>query len=531
MTLLHLAPAERTLPQLLERQAAAQPDRLLLKDESRSLTYTDAVNAAASMAHHLLAAGVRPGDRVAVMARNRVEIIEAWLGCSWTGAILVPVNAALRGAPLQHVLEDADPRILVVEHDLLRSLDRIDRIPTALEQLWLLDGDTASRFNEVTVSAMPDARYPGDRMPAVHAEPGDISAILYTSGTTGPAKGVCCPQAQFYWWGINTARVLRLTSDDVLYSCLPLFHMNALNTFLQALVSGSTYIIGPHFSASRFWSRLTDAEATVTYILGAMASILARRDNGPHDRTHHVRAALAPATPPELLAAFHSRFGVELIDGHGMTETNLVIGPRDGRSRPGFMGRVMEGFHARVVDEQDAPVSDGTPGELVMRADEPFAFAVGYWSAPEATLASTGNLWFHSGDRVVREADGFFRFVDRIKDIIRRRGENVSAWEVEQAILSHPDIAVTAAYPVPSEIGDDEVMVSIVPRSGAAVEPLDIIRHCEQHLPYFAVPRYVEFAEELPLTENGKIKKPILRERGIGPHTWDREAAGYEIER
>jgi crotonobetaine/carnitine-CoA ligase len=243
-----------------------------------------------------------------------------------------------------------------------------------------------------------------------------------------------------------------------------------------------------------------------------------------------VRVALAPATPAELWHVFRTRFGVEIVDGHGMTETNAVIGPRDGEQRPGWMGRVMPGFEAQVVDTEDATVADGVAGELAMRAAEPYAFASGYWRMPEATVAAWRNLWFHSGDRVVAE-DGWLRFLDRMKDAIRRRGENVSAWEVEQVLLQHRHVESVAVIPVPAELGEDDVMACVVPSAGVTIDLVELVQFCEPRLPYFAIPRYVEIFDELPLTENGKIQKFVLRERGVTDSTWDREAAGITVKR
>lgn len=214
-----------------------------------------------------------------------------------------------------------------------------------------------------------------------------------------------------------------------------------------------------------------------------------------------------------------------------MTETNAAIGLADGEQRPGWMGRVLPGFAARVVDEADAEVPDGTPGELVLRSDRPFAFATGYWRMPEATVEAWRNLWFHSGDHVVRDGDGYFRFLDRLKDAIRRRGENVSAWEVEQVLLRHPAIEAAAVFPVPSALGEDEVMACVVPRKGEHVDPVSVVRFCEPLIAYFAIPRYIDVVDELPLTENGKVRKFVLRERGVTPTAWDRESAGIELRR
>jgi crotonobetaine/carnitine-CoA ligase len=372
---------------------------------------------------------------------------------------------------------------------------------------------------------------PGEAWPAASIRPGDTLAILYTSGTTGPSKGVCCPHAQFFWWGLNTAHLLGVRGDDVLCTPLPLFHTNALNTLFQALITGATAIFESRFSASGFWPTLAARGATVTYLLGAMVPILLSRPAEAAERDHKVRIALAPGVPGHFHAEFTKRTGMALLDGYGSTETNFVIGTPIGEARPGTMGRVFEGFAARVVDAEDNGVPDGTPGELVLRAEAPFAFATGYFGTPDKTVEAWRNLWFHTGDRVIREPDGYFRFVDRLKDAIRRRGENISSFEVEQVLLSHPEIATAAAYPVRSELAEDEVMAAIVRQPGSTLDGATLIRFCETRMPYFAVPRFVEFVDTLPATENGKIQKYKLRERGITAGTWDREAAGIVVKR
>jgi crotonobetaine/carnitine-CoA ligase len=262
-----------------------------------------------------------------------------------------------------------------------------------------------------------------------------------------------------------------------------------------------------------------------------MVQILHSRPPSAADRAHRVRVALSPATPAELYEPFEERFGIHLMDGWASTETNVVIfHPREG-ARPGTMGTLVEGFDARVVDGDDLEVADGTPGELIVRNEQPFSFSTGYFGLPEQTVEAWRNLWFHTGDRVVREPDGTFRFLDRIKDVIRRRGENISSYEVEQVLVSHPDVAAAAVVPVPSELGEDEVMACVVPRDGAELDPLELVRFCEPRLAYFAVPRYVDVLDELPLTPSNKIEKYRLRERGVTEATWDRERAGYRVRR
>ena len=522
-------PRERTLPALLERQAAAYGDKPFLRVGDTRRSFAGMRDAAAGLAGAFAESGVRHGDRVAIMSENRLEVVDAWFACAWLGAILVPFNTATRGPQLQHVLTDSAPRVMIAEARFLENLEVLERMPEELERLWVLDQPPGGDFRGIPLEAFPQ---PTAAVAMAEVHPGDTVAILYTSGTTGPSKGVMCPQAQFYWWARSTAAMLGgLSRDDVLYTCLPLFHTNALNACIQALSHGAEFVIGERFSASRFWDRLLAADATVTYLLGAMVSILAKTASVPAEREHRVRVALAPATPTELHELFLERFGILLRDGFGMTETNAVIGALDGQQRPGTMGRAMPGYQVKVVDENDEEVPDGTAGELVMRADEAFAFATGYWRMPEQTIASWRNLWFHSGDRAVRDADGSFRFLDRLKDAIRRRGENISAWEVEQVLQSHPDVAAAAVIPVPSELGEDDVMGVVVPRTGAELDPVALMDHCQPRLAYFAIPRYLDIVDALPLTENGKVRKFVLRERGVSATTWDRDASGYVLRR
>ncbi|MBA2383781.1 MAG: AMP-binding protein [Actinobacteria bacterium] len=519
---------ERTLPRLLERQAERHGERPLLRFPGGERSYAGTRDAAARFAGRLAAAGVRPGDRVALMCGNRGELLDIVLGCAWLGAIAVPLNTALRGAQLEHVLGNADPRILVFESTLVRHLELVGAPPPALERIWVVGEAAEPRWADVPQSPFPDPGDPADPHPV---RPGDTFAILYTSGTTGPAKGVCCPHAQFYWWGRLTAGHLAVSERDVLYSVLPLFHTNALNTVFQALLTGSTYAVGARFSASGFWRELRESGATVTYLLGTMAHILLDRPPSPGDTAHRTRIALSPATPAGLATRFAERFGVHLVDGYGSTETNFVLCNTIGGHVPGSLGRVVDGFEATVVDAEDVEVPAGTPGELIVRHREPFSIATGYFRMPEETAAAWRNLWFHTGDRVVREPDGVFHFLDRRQDAIRRRGENISSWEVEQALLGHDDVALAAVVPVPSGLGDDEVLAFVVPREGARPDPIELVRHCESRLAYFAIPRYLELVPDLPLTGNGKVRKRLLRERGLGDATWDREAAGYVITR
>ena len=511
----------RTLPEILKRQATRYKDKLLIASPSRPITYAEAPDIAARCAGRLAAAGVKAGDRVVAFMSNSTDFIELWFGAAWLGAVLAPVNTAFRGSQLHHALTLADPALIVTDRQLLEYL-RDPVVRPAINSRICITGT-----NEMTD---PDSDLPATPLPpsgeplAAHAaRPGDPIAILYTSGTSGPSKGVICPHAQFFWWGVLTGEALDLGSEDVLFTTLPFFHTNALNSIWQALLAGATFTFAERFSASRFWTQAQQAGATVTYLLGAMAHILLKAPPGTGEKDHRIRVGLSPATSPELVEQFHQRFGVRLIEGYGSTETNMIMSNVNGGYAPGTMGRVLSGFEVRIVDENDCEVPCGAPGELLVRHSEPFSVANGYFGNPEATASAWRNLWFHTGDRVMRDEQGIYHYIDRIKDAIRRRGENISSWEVEQALLSHPDVENAAVVGVPAEVGEEDVMAFIVPRGGCRPQPDVVARFLEDRIARFAIPRYLEFVDELPMTENGKVKKYMLREWGVSPATWDRD--------
>ncbi|MCA6121385.1 ATP-dependent acyl-CoA ligase [Bradyrhizobium sp. WSM 1704] len=522
------APADRILSTMLTRQAAQYGERTLFVFGETRWSYAETGAIAAASAARLLRAGIRTGDRVALMCSNRPEFLEVYLGCAWMGAVCVPINTALRGIQLSHVLRNSTPALLVIEAALTPAIATLEHDVAPPDLIWTV-GETAeplaARQDMVPLPAL------GEGVAPAPLRPGDTVAILYTSGTTGPSKGVCCPQAQMFWWGVYSARALGIVEGDVLFTTLPLFHTNALNAFYQALLNGCTYVLEPKFSASGFWAAARRHNATVGYLLGAMAVMLLAQPPSADDAAHGVRVALGGGVPGQFHAPFLARFGVPLLDGYGSTETNFVFAGTIPSDRPGTMGHLAEGIEACIVDADDAVLPDGVAGELLLRACEPFAFATGYFGMADKTVEAWRNLWFHTGDRVVRDADGHYRFIDRMKDSIRRRGENVSSWEVEQVLLTHPAIAACAVYPLPSELGEDEVAVAIQLEGSHVLDAADVVRHCEGRMAHFAIPRFVRIVGQMPLTENGKIRKVALRDAGKTPDTWDREAAGYRLRR
>jgi crotonobetaine/carnitine-CoA ligase len=523
--------SEQNIPAMLERQARRYGAKPLFRLGRTEWSYAETRDAAARSAGVLRAAGIGVGDRVATMCGNRVELFELFLGCAWLGAIAVPLNTALRGAQLTHALVNSGARALVMESSLVEVLGLIDP-PPELEVVWVLDGlpedvPAGYRFE------LPPGE--GEPLPLRAVPPGETVAIMYTSGTTGPSKGVMCPAAQWFWYAGTLCEAIGTREEDVLYNCLPLFHINALLAPIEALFAGATCEIGERFSASRYWENAGRADATVIFLLGALPNMLLAQPPRQSDREHRVKTLFAPGTAAPVWQPFMERFGVEeIVEGYGSTETNHCLGRAPGHreSRPGLMGWPFERyFEAKVVDEHDVEVQAGAAGELVLRNRFPFSFATGYWGMPEKTAEANRNLWFHTGDQAIRDEHGCFRFVDRLKDSMRRLGENISAWEVEEALVSHEHVAEAAVFPVASEETDQEVMAAIVLQGCDELDPVALVQHLEPRLAHFAIPRYIEFVESLPHTDNGKVQKAALRERGVTPTTWDRVAAGYQIRR
>lgn len=519
----------QTLPSLLQERAALMGEKAWVQAPGGSLSFAQAPAQAARWAALLADHGVARGDRVALMAGNRIEFLSVVLACGWLGAVVVPINTASRGLQLRHILENSACVLLVADNAACAGLATVSGAGLALADIWLLDGATPDL--PLPAPARPVPALPQTALPAADVGPGDMLAILYTSGTSGLSKGVCCPHAQFYWWGVIAARNLEISAGDVLYTSLPLFHTNALNACFQALVTGASIVCDARFSVSRYAERLLETGATVTYLLGAMVPMLLSREPSDAEQQLQTRIALAPGVPERFHDEFLRRTGIRLLEGYGSTETNFALGGTLAEQRIGAMGRVAPEFEACVADEYDQPVADGQAGELLLRARPPFAIATGYFAMPDKTVEAWRNLWFHTGDRVVRDADGYFRFLDRLKDAIRRRGENISSYEVEQVLLMHPGVAAAAVYGVQSEMAEDEVMAALICKPGVVLTPHEILDFCQPRMPYFAVPRYLRVLDDFPRTENGKVRKFRLREDGVTHDSWDREAAGYRVAR
>jgi crotonobetaine/carnitine-CoA ligase len=521
---------DRTLGAILRNAAAAYPDRTYVVFPDGSWTYAQFDALVDRVAAGLRARGLGKGSKLAIMLPNCVEFLALWFACARIGAVEVPVNTSFRGPLLKHVLHHSDAQALVVAAHLVEHVEAIaDGVP-GLQTVAVWGGEVVTGARHIAYADL--VVEPGDA-PAEDVSADDPVAIIFTSGTTGPSKGALLSH-NYFWWFAERSWALRgeMRASERLYTCLPLFHANAqvLNA-VTAMLRGQTAVIDTHFTASGFWQRLRDFGATQFNYIGGMIPILMKQPPTGRDREHEVRVALGAAAPKELWPAFEERFGIRVLECYGQTEDCVVTCNTLDAARVGSIGRAAWGYEMQVVDDDDRPVADGTVGEFVVRPTVPGVLMLGYYKMPMETLQVFRNLWFHTGDFGSRDADGYFWFKDRKKDAIRRRGENISAYEVEMVVNEHPAVLESAVYAVPSDVGEDDVMVSLVLQPGEALAPADLLRHCEPRLAYFAMPRYVDIRAELPKTPTHRVEKYRLRQQGITPGTWDRERAGYQLSR
>lgn len=518
--------ALRTVPHVLARAADATPDKLALRDPDHALSYRELVHAARRWLGGYLRLGIGRQEACLLMFDNHLDHALAWLGLSLGARIEVPVNTAYKGTILAHVINNSGARVMVVEDRYLPVLAEVADRLEGLETLVVRGDPTRppgfpERLRLVPLAALSGAE-PAEPE-TVH--PWDLIAIMYTSGTTGLSKGVRVSHAHAY--GYATPEVYGACgAQDTALVVLPLFHVGGQwKGVYNALIAGASAVILPRFSASQFWDEARRYGGSYTLILGAMAEFLLRQPPCEADRDHALRRVIMVPVLADL-DGFRRRFGIDTISSaYGSTEASVVLLSPLGGAEPGRIGWCRPDFEARLVDGNDEDVPPGAAGELVLRAREPWTMLLGYHDMPEATVDAFRNLWFHTGDMMRQDDRGMFIFVDRAKDAIRRRGENVSSFEVEQELLAHPDVAECAVVAVPSDATEDEILACVVPRPGAGVDGEALFAFASGRLPYFMVPRYFRFMEALPKTPTEKVRKQALRAEGITADTQDPGAA------
>jgi crotonobetaine/carnitine-CoA ligase len=521
-----------TVTAVLSRALDHAPDKVFLDFAGEQFTYSEVWQLSLRRAAGLKGLGVAGGDTVVCMLDNNVDAILCWFAANFLGAIWVPVNTALKGDFLHHQIADAGAAVVIAESDYAqRILEIANQLPD-LEHVVVrgeLPDNRAAR-SMTTVAAITPVE--GFVTPSV-VEPRDLAMLIYTSGTTGPSKG--CMISHNYICNVARNTAAMRNPGFTLWTPLPLFHLNAAGTsVLATAVNMTTVCVAERFSLSGFWSEIKRSRAQQVSILGIMITLIAKMPDTPemadcYGQINHVGGA--PWTP-ELIETWRERFGVASAGNSvfGLTEASFVTSNSSGLAAPlGASGRKNEDFDVRIVDDHDNEVPAGEPGEIIVRPRSPHVMFEGYWHRPAETMAVLRNLWFHTGDIGRFDSEGWFWFVDRKKDYLRRRGENISSFELERTFRAHPDIADVAVHAVPSDLTEDDVKVTAVRRAGAEVTEEQLCRWSLDKLPYFAVPRYVEFRAELPRNATGKVLKHQLRDEGVTADTWSIDASDIEV--
>ncbi len=474
------------------------------------------------VAAHLHVLGVGRGDRVASLMENSPEQVLLFFATIRLGAVAVPINNAYKGEFLRHQIDDSGAVVIAVQADMRERVEAIaggeatPSLRAIVDPIELLDDG---------ITAVEDAEL----------QPNDLACFIYTAGTTGPSKGCMLTHNYVVSMAGQIARAWEREPDDVVWTPLPLFHLNAISIcVVGTLLNGGSAAIARKFSVSNFWPEVKRTGATVLSMLGSLAILIANADDHPDSAGHKLRVCAAAPMPPDTDRIWRARFGCATFSGgFGLTEASLLAAlPPGVENKPGAAGMLNQiEFETVLLDDEDQPVAVGDVGEICARPRHPDMMFAGYWNRPADTVAAWRNLWYHTGDLGRVDTDGFLYFVDRKKDTLRRRGENISSFEMEKVLFGHAAIKDCAVHAVASPMGEDDVKVTAVMQESAMIDAETLCRWMAERVPYFAIPRYIEFRDDLPRNPVGRVLKYQLRDEGVTPQTWDREAAGVVFER
>jgi crotonobetaine/carnitine-CoA ligase len=511
---------EITIGQLWDRRAESGPGHVYCSFDDQDWTVGELNGRINRLANALLASGLRKGDRVALMLPSHPDHVVAIFALAKAGLVRIPVNVHLKGASLDFVFDRFEPHALIADLDHAEALKPIiGRLP-GLRVIWRGDASPGG-FSHLIEAASPDR-------PDVTVLADDIIAITPSSGTTGEPKGVLKSDRSLRAGPMGTLALTGARAGDVFLLWEPLHHGAGVAVLIAALMEPITLAMVEKFSASKFWDQVRRHDVTHIHYLGGVLPLLLKQPPSPLDRQHKVRMAWGGGCPPDVWRAFEDRFGVVLREGYGLSEmtTFVTINPE---GRLGSCGRPLPFYELKLVGEDGQEVPVGEPGEIVPRPLEPGLAFRGYFRMEEAGAALVKDGWFSTGDLARRDEDGFLFYAGRKKDSVRRRGVNISAWEVERIVLTHDEIEECALIGVPGEMGDDDLKLFIRPTPGSKPDALELIRWCEVRMPYFQVPRYIESIDEFPKTPTQRIKKSDLS-RDTGS-CFDLDRSGYRIGR
>lgn len=465
-----------------------------------------------------------------VMMPNGAFALKVMFAANYIGAAFVPVNVAYKGRLLKHVVEDSGAKIAVVHPTLIDRL--LEVAPGQLKTVVVAKEKPETVESDVLQVIGADSLFNAGTQPAPlehDIQPWDLQSIIYTSGTTGLSKGALSTYMHSFS-AANPDTWSPTRADDRHLLHMPIFHIGGAFIASMALCVGASIAVVEHFKTDQFWAVVRRLNVTVVFLLGTMATFLLKQPKQADDNEHPLRMAIIVPLGHDG-AAFKSRFGVDVYSLFNMTEVSTPLFSAVNPEKPGVCGRPRVGVEVRIVDEHDCEVPAGHVGELIVRADAPWSMSHGYNKNPQATANAWRNGWFHTGDAFIQDEDGNYVFVDRLKDVIRRRGENISSYEIEVELLSHPDIREAAAIPVPSEFSEDEVMVVLAPVVGKTLDPAEVLTYLEPRLARFMLPCYIRVVDDLPKTPTEKVQKHLLREHGVSDDTWKREQAGFDMRR
>ncbi len=515
------------LARRLDAHAATRPDAVMARFQDGSTwTWREALDIVRRTAAGLRALGVRQGDFVNVWLPNSKDNIAVWFAINYLGAVYVPINLAYRGRILEHVIANARSRLIVLHADLVERLAGINTAELADAVILGGPATPVAGLRTHDASALAPTDFAPVESPTIN--PWEPMKVIYTSGTTGPSKGVVVSYLQVYSAIENGFPYL--SGEDRFLVNLPLFHVSGTGAVVVSVLNGGSFALVDSFNTSAFWDVVRETGSTTVVLLGVMASFLVKQPPSERDRGHGLRSVIMVPLSEDA-REFNARFGCDVYTVFNMTEiaSPLYAGPNP--EPVSTCGKPRPGVECRLVDENDCEVAPGEIGELILRTDRPWAMNSGYLNNPEATARAWRNGWFHTGDAFRIDESGSYFFVDRMKDAIRRRGENISSFEVENEVCAHAAVREAAAVAVPSDVGEDEVLVVVAPAPGATVDPADLVRFLAERMPYFMVPRYIRVLDDLPKTPTQKVQKHLLRDAGVTDDVFDREAAGIVVKR